>query len=359
MNEKKYTNLEIKNIDETHLEVHADLLIDNLEELINHAVQDRAKNMVIPGFRKGEAPVEVAKKYINTESIKQEVLKKQASEALAQIIIENQLKVVGTPEVEINDTGDKVSIVAKLVLLPEVKLKDGWEEAIKKVNAEEIKVEEVKDEDVDTVITHLKREKARIIALEAMHKSGKKVEMPDINSIPEDKLPQLDEKDFKELAGASNLEEFRQKVKENIKTERELAAKEKRRAEIAEELIKHAELNLPEEIVELELQRAYAQMEQDLQMMGLTLDAYLAQINKSKDEFEAEMRETARKRAILQLALDKVAEEKNITVNPEDVEKELSHILSHNPNLDKNEVRAFVEAQMSNNKVLEYLENLK
>ena len=333
-----------------------------LSALKDKILQDKAKHMVIPGFRKGEAPVELVKKQLGEQNILEDAAKELAAQALAQLILDKSLKVVGRPDIVLGEVkdGQDIDLEAYVTVLPEVKIKDSYKDALKKINAEPLKEVEVSDEDVKKVLEHLRREKARILTLQAMqNKKPEEVKMPDFNAIPEDQLPQLDEKDFKELAGADSLEDFQKKVKENIKAEREIAVKEERRAKLAEELLKHVEVDLPEDIIQMELQRAKAQMEQDLQMMGLTLDAYLAQISKDKEEFEKEMYEAAKKRAILQLALDKIAEQEKISVDPQEIEHEVQHILSHSPQADPNEVRAFVDAQKSNEKVFDYLMNLK
>ncbi len=333
-----------------------------LSEYEKRILEDKAKHMVMPGFRKGEAPIELVAKQLGEKNIKEEAAKELAAQALAEYIMENQIKVVGAPNIVLGDldSGEDINLEAHITTLPNIKVKDSYKEAVAKINAQPLEEATVSEEDIENVIRHLRREKARILTMEAIQQGKADAkQMPDFNSIPEDKLPALDEKDFKELAGAENFEDFKAKLKENIKNEKEFAIKDKRRAEIAEELLKHVEVDLPEEIVDMELARSRAQMEQDLQMMGLSLDAYLAQIQKDKNEFENEMREAARKRAILQLALDKIAETEGLRVDPAEIEKEVEHILSHTPQANKDDVRAFVDAQKSNEMVFDFLSKIK
>ena len=356
---QKYSDLKIENIGNSKLKITAKVDTSRLEGLVQKELQDRAKNMVIPGFRKGEAPLDLVKKHVNEESLKQEAAKKLTAEAMAQIIIDNDLKVIGNPDIQIDIKDNHIDLDAGVIVLPDVQIDSVYKDAIKKINQEPLEEAKVTDEDVEQVIKHLRREKARILALEAMQKQGQNQPLPDINSIPEDKLPQLDERDFKELAGASNLDEFKEKVRQNIKTEREFAIKDARRAKIAEELLKYVKVDLPEEIVKLEFENSMRQMQADLQIMGLTLDSYLKQIGKSKEEFEAEVKKASESRAKLQLALDKIAEMENITVSKEELDKEVQRILQYSPGANPAEVSAFVDAQISNNKVFEYLESLK
>jgi len=363
MNEIKkiYKDLDVKEVGNSEFEISAKLDASELASLEDAILKDRAKNMVIPGFRKGEAPADLVKKQLGATYIKEEAAKELAAKALSQIIVEKQLKVVGTPNIELGELvdGQDIEMNAKVVTLPDVEV-SGYESALAKINAEPVEEVVATDEDVENVIEHLRREKARILTLEAMQKNGgKDMKMPDINAIPKDKLPNLEPVDFKELAGAENLEDFKTKVKENIKTEKEMAQKENKRAKLAEELLKFVKVDLSAEIIKMERERADAQMQQDLQMMGLTVYAYLAQIGKKKEEFEAEMNKAAEDRAKLQLALDKIAMEKNIRPTQEEIQKEVDHVLSHNPQANPQDVAAFVDAQLSNQKVFEYLETIK
>ncbi len=357
-----YKDLKVEDLGSSKYKIEMKLIAQEIENTKTKTLEDKAKNMVIPGFRKGEAPKELVMKQLGEQNILEDAAKDLASMALAQVIVEKQLKVVGRPDIILGEvkSGEDVSFEGYVTVLPEIKINDDYKKSLAKINSETPKEEPVvTDEDVEKVIEHLRREKARILTLQAMQeKKNTNIQMPDINAIPKDKLPELDEKDFKDLAGASSMEEFKEKVKENIKTEKAFAQSEEQRAKLAEELLKHVEVDLPDELVDMEYTRAQAQMEQDLQMMGLTLDAYLAQINKSKEDFEKEMREASKKRAILQLALDKIAEMENIKVSSDEIEKELQHILSHSPQADPNELRAYIDAQKSNEKVFEFLLNL-
>ncbi len=357
---KIYKDLKIEDIAPAKKKITATIMAEDLPNLMNKSLEDKAKHMVIPGFRKGEAPKELVAKQLGEDTLKQDAAKDLVAQAMAQIIIDEQLKVIGSPDIVIDEIkeNEDITMTATIIVLPQIDINDEYKKELAKINATPLSKVVVSDEDVNNVITHLRREKARILTLEAMQKD-KNLQMPDFSQIPEDKLPALEAKDFQELAQAKDLDEFKIKVKENIKSEKEFATKEQRRAEVAETLLKYVRIELPKELIEMELQRSYAQMEQDLQMMGINLETYLTQIQKNKDDFDKEMREAARKRAILQLALDKIAEQENIKPSPEEIQKEVEHVLEHNKQANPQEVAAYVDAQISNNKVFEFLEKIK
>ncbi len=352
---KLYSDLKIEDLGSSKLKVSATLSSENLKEIIDRILEDKTNHMVMPGFRKGEAPKELVAKHIGEDALKSEALRTLAADAFAQIAIDKELKIVGTPNINIDESDSDIKIEVETAVLPEIELPD-YKEIAKKHNSEPEEEVKVEDKDVDEVILHLRREKARILALQ---KGTKPEDMPDFTKIDEKDLPQLDEQDFKELAGAEDEKSFREKVKEQILTERKLAQKEARRAALLEEIAEKSKVDLPEELVELEVQRSLDLLTQDLAAMGLTLDMYLQQIGKSLEELKEELKTPARKRVILQLALNKIAELENIKPDEQEVQKELEHLKQHYPQAQEADLRVFIESQKMNEAVINFLESIK
>ncbi len=351
---KLYANEEI-NRDGYKVIVKAELDQSALGSYEEKVLDQKRNNVSIPGFRPGEAPLDLVKKHIGEEEIKQEALKQLSADALSHIIITHKLKVIGVPNINISNEGGKPHMSADLTILPEIKLGD-YVKIAKKHNAIPEDTVDVTDDDIQQVFTHLRREKARISILEQAQKNNS---TPDFSTLNDDNLPELNESDFKELGGVSTEEDFRKKIGEQIKKEKEIAQKDKKRLAMLDEMIENSSIEVPEEIIDLEIQRTESQLKQDLQMMGMDMEKYLSQIGKSIDELKNEWKEPAKKRAQLQMLLDAIAEKEGIKPKKEDIEKEVEHILSHHPNANKQEVYAFVDAQKSNQSVIDYLESLK
>ncbi len=351
---KLYTNEEI-NQNGYKVTVKAELDEASLYTYEEQVLNRKKDSVSIPGFRPGEAPSDLIKKHIGEEEIKQEALKQLSADALSHIIVTHKLKVIGVPNINIINENNKSYMSADLTILPEIKLGD-YIKIAKKHNAMPEETVEVTQDDIQQVFTHLRREKARILILEQAQKNNS---APDFSTLNDDNLPELDEADFKELGGVSTEEDFRKKISEQIKKEKEIAQKDKRRLAMLDEIIESSSIEVPEEIIDLEIQRTESQLEQDLQMMGMDMEKYLSQIGKSIDELKNEWKDPAKKRAQLQMLLDAIAEKEDIKPRKEDIEKEVEHILSHHPNANKQEVLAFVDAQKSNQSVIDYLESLK
>jgi len=81
---------------------------------------------------------------------------------------------------------------------------------------------------------------------------------------------------------------------------------------VVDELIKLAKFELPQALVEQELQRLFAESRQRLEGMQFQWDAYLEQTGKTMEQLKEEMRPQAEKNVRIGLALGRVIEEEKI-----------------------------------------------
>ena len=111
---------EPQNVVKINIEIPAQDAVD----AYNKAVKRLAQYVNIPGFRKGKAPRNVVEQNVGVERIKQEALDGELPKIFNQVIEENNLDIATQPYVESYDfnIGEDLKIVAKVELMPEVKL---------------------------------------------------------------------------------------------------------------------------------------------------------------------------------------------------------------------------------------------
>jgi trigger factor len=90
--------------------------------------------------------------------------------------------------------------------------------------------------------------------------------------------------------------------------------------------------------------------------MGLKFEDYLKHTNKTEEAIRDEFRDQAKKRAKLQLTLNKIAELQKVEADPEAVEAEIKHAFEHFPDANPELVRIHIETVLKNEKVLQMLE---
>lgn len=125
------------------------------------AVDKLTKDVEVQGFRKGQAPKELARKQISDSSVMMEAMNLIANDAFVAGMVEHKLEPVATPELDVKEmTADSLTLLFNVTVKPEVEL--GEYKGIK-VEAEDITVS---DEDVEAELAKLQEEQAELVLKE-------------------------------------------------------------------------------------------------------------------------------------------------------------------------------------------------
>jgi len=100
-----------------------------------------------------------------------------------------------------------------------------------------------------------------------------------------------------------------------------------------------------------------AQMKADIQKFGTNWEEYLSGMQKSEEDLKKSWRETAEKKAKIQLILNQIAKVEHIKPTEEEIDVEAIKILHKVPNAEENRVKDYVYQILINDKVLKLLEN--
>jgi len=170
---------------------------------------------------------------------------------------------------------------------------------------------------------------------------------------------ELTDENVRVFGDFSDVADFKKKLENNLRIEKERHAREKRRVLIGEKIIEASTIPLPRILVEKELEKIMAQLKGDVENMEVKFDDYLKRSQKTEDGLRKEFKTGAEKRAQLQLVLNKIAEIENVLPDPTLVDREIEHIHSHTPKADPKHVRVYVESVLKNEAVFSFLENQK
>ena len=115
--------------------------------------------MEVPGFRKGEAPDSMVLEKVNPQYLSIGIMEQLINSGIKKILDENKdIKFIGEPfDVNQKQEEDKLNIMFKLDVFPEVEIKD---EKWKKEKISNIKTE-VKDSEIDDAVINLKKNYAQ------------------------------------------------------------------------------------------------------------------------------------------------------------------------------------------------------
>ena len=248
--------------------------------------------------------------------------------------------------------------------MPTVDLGD-YKKIAKKENKKDAAIE-VPDTEVEEAITQLRRFRAQA---HLDHEKSKTAKEEGTEFVPT-KLEDIDDKDLPELTleyiqtmgEFESIEDFKAKLKENITAEKTKKASEERRMAIVDGIVDGTTFDIPDLLVNYELDRQLAQLEYDIAMSGLEFDAYLKNIKKTKEELKETMREPAEKRAKVRLVIETIAREEDIIPDPELLEQEVEALMQmykDNPNTSEDSIRAYISEVLLNQAVFTFLDGVE
>ena len=160
-------------------------------------------------------------------------------------------------------------------------------------------------------------------------------------------------KSFGEFEGVTQM---REKIRENITREKNNEVKDKRRIAIVEAIVAKTDFPVPAIVLHSEQEKMLAQIEADITRAGFTLDDYLKQSNKTKEDILAEFKPEAEKRARVQLVINAIARKENIVPEESEVKAETERLIAMYPGADIVRTEAYVDMMLTNEKTLAILE---
>lgn len=183
--------------------------------------------------------------------------------------------------------------------------------------------------------------------------------------VQERDVPVIDDAFAKSLGKFETLEAVKENLRTGMLEEKKEQKKQNHRTALLDVLVERATLEYPQILVEQELRKMMHDFEAQLQQMGLSFDAYLEQMKKTKAEIEQEWLPQAKKRLAANVVVEHLADEESIAVDSAEVEAEMNKALQYyknvkdiEKNLDMERLYTAVAGQMKNEKVMAWLETL-
>ena len=142
--------------------------------------------------------------------------------------------------------------------------------------------------------------------------------------VKEVSVPELDKDFFDDLGmeGITNKEELEKTVKENIIARKEMENENKYLDDLLEAAAKNTKVDVPEVMVNEELDRMIKDYSDHLKMQGITLEQFYQFTNSDESALKNQMRDEAHKRIVYRLMLEEIAKKEKIEISDEEAKKE-------------------------------------
>lgn len=354
------------------------------------AFRKNAKNINIPGFRKGKAPRNIIEKMYGKGVFYEEAVNDCLPAAYEDAAKASGLEIIGQPEfdiVTIDENG--VAMTAKVTTKPEVKI-DGYKgikatkdvksataadvkaeiEKVRERNSREIEVTDrtAKKDDIvnidfdgsidgkafeggkaeghnlkigsgafipgfeDQIIGHAIGDEFDVTVTfpEDYHASelaGKPaVFKVKVNGIKITELPALDDEFAKDVSEFDTFDEYKADVKAKINERNEKAADAQVDEQLTDAVIDLLEAEIPEVMYTAETENFVRDYDNRLRMQGLDLNTYFKYTGQTLDMLRQQMRPQAEKQVKMRLALEAIAKLEALTASDEEIEEEISKI---------------------------------
>nr|WP_318539151.1 trigger factor [Terribacillus saccharophilus] len=145
-----------------------------------------------------------------------------------------------------------------------------------------------------------------------------------IHEIKAKELPELDDEFAKDVdEEVESLDALREKTKNRLQEEKTTATENNKREQLINLATDNAKVEVPDAMVDTELDRMVREFEQRLQMQGMTLEMYAQFSGQDEAALREQMKEDAGKRVKTNLTLEAIAQAENVEVTDEDVNTEL------------------------------------
>ena len=361
------------------------------EPFLNRSVRRVGSRVRIPGFRPGKAPRSVIENHLGREALIHEALEFMIPESLDKVLKDEDIQAFMEPQLEMIDYAP-VSFKAVVPLEPIVDLGEFREIRLEREEVEvtteqvdsvladlrfesapwepverpvvfgdlvsmnvkgNIEGEEVIDDQGIDFIPQLDNNlpfPGFSVYLEGMTEGQSKdftLPVPDdypqenyagkecrfnaeVLAVKEKILPELDDEFAKGVReGFENLEALSDHVRQRLSDEGEAA--ETRRLEMSslEELKKLAKIEASELVYQRELDLMYEERERSMRNQRMDMELYLSYVGQTEEELREQMKPQAEERFNTMLLLRKLADVENIEISEDDVEAEVTNLISN------------------------------
>lgn len=182
-----------------------------------------------------------------------------------------------------------------------------------------------------------------------------------VHKVEETILPDIDDEFAKDVSDTcETLDDLKKEISDRLKKERQEAADHNFEEKVIDGLIEKLTADIPQAMIEGQIDSIVQDFGYRVQMQGMTLDQYLKMTGTEMGAFRAMFQGQAERQVKSRLALEKVAELENIAISDKELDEEYAK-MAEQYKMDVEKVKSIVaaDALAADLKVSEALELVK
>ena len=145
-----------------------------------------------------------------------------------------------------------------------------------------------------------------------------------LNALQARELPELTDEFIKDATGSATVEEYKAKTKERLQKQADRRANDATENSILEAIAANAEAEIPQAMIEREIDSLVQKFEYQLMYQGLKLEDYLDFLKVSLADFRKNYEEQAKKNVMSQLIISHIVKEEKIEATAEEVDAKVA-----------------------------------
>lgn len=194
-------------------------------------------------------------------------------------------------------------------------------------------------------------------------KSKEAVFEVEIKDVKEKELPQLDDEFAKDISEFETLEEYKKDLREKLEKDAKNREKVEFENKVVEAVVESSEVDIPEVMIEHQIEHEINEFNYRLKLQGLDLDQYLQLTNSTLDNLKEQIKPIAEKKVKTDLVFEAIGKKENVEITDEDVDMELEKIAKEynqenveefKENMKKGDL-GFLEAGIMRDKIIDLL----
>ena len=380
-------NVQTEVLEDKKAKLTIELPAEDLKNALN-SIYNKQKNRInVPGFRKGKAPRKIIEKMYGKEIFYEDAANKLISEEYPKAYDECELDIVSRPDVEVTqvEEGKPFIFTAIVALRPDVHLSEYKGVEVKRIDTS-VSDEDI-DEEIenqrktnsrsitidgeaasgDTVVidyegfsdgvafdggkgeryplelgsnSFIPGFEDQLIGSQAGDEVQVDVTFPEeyhapdlagkdavfivkVHEVRRNEVPEIDEEYIEDI-GFDSMEEYRQDIRSTIEERKKAEAKRTQEDEAIAWIAEHSEIDVPDEMIETQVNSALNDYANNLMQSGISLSQYLQMTGMTVDRLRDQIRPETVERVRASLVLEEIAKIEAFEATDDDVDEKLN-----------------------------------
>jgi len=196
--------------------------------------------------------------------------------------------------------------------------------------------------------------------------AGKKLDfIVKINDVKKVVSPEVNDDFARSLGRFAGLADLKENVKENLTQGKKMEKNQKLRLEILENIISNSKIEVPDNLLNKQLDIMVSDFDNSLHEKGLELGLYLSRIGKTQEDLKKDWTKDAQKQVKIYLVLRRLAKDLKIEASQEEIEEMAGQAIQSAMangetapvDIDPVKIKESIESRIVNEKTLEYIES--